>query len=195
LLWLFKQDNYEILKQLSNETMLKRMGIIYALQQEKLNWLGNVPLSGIKALRERGEMNDIREVLGKNITEIQSASDDNFEEIGLQVKYNIEQAMIKHSAQVKDLSEKYKRMLGFGVGEAGTIAASGTLNFIASPYPPIAMAAGIVLGLGFSIKTCKEYLSWRSKLKELRTKPVALLFDTYTKNEPSKEKSQESACN
>ena len=154
--------------------------IINALQQKDLRWLGEVPINKIKMLRERGELADLRDLLSRNIENVENVSDEEFIEVGNQVKYNIEQAMKKHSTDIQDLNEKYR--LKYQLGSVSTIV-SGTMGFVAAAYPPLALAAGVVSAIAGSgsIITAKDFLEKREKMKELQRKPVAMLFDAKQK--------------
>ena len=88
--------------------------------------------------------------------------------------------MLKHSADVQDLNEKYR--LKYQLGSVSTIV-SGTMGFVAAAYPPLALAAGVVSAIAGSgsIITAKDFLEKREKMKELQRKPVAMLFDAKQK--------------
>ena len=179
--WLIEHDNSEIFKHLKEKIVTKDVGIINALQQEELNWLGNIPINKIKIMRERGELGDLRHLLSDNIHTIENVSDEEFVEVGKKVKYNIEQAMRKHSAKVQDLNEKYRRRYNIGIG---SVIVAGTLGVTSALFPPFAVAAGIAAGLtgsGGSFITVKGYMEKREEINELKRKPVAMLFDAKQK--------------
>jgi hypothetical protein len=118
--------------------------------------------------------------LGKDIQEIENASDDDFVEVGRQVKYNIEQALKKHDSEIKDIDEKYGHRFRFG---KASLVETGALAFVSAVYPPIALATGVASAAtgGRSIlKTMSDYVEKRVELEALRKRPVALLFDSRT---------------
>jgi len=179
--WLIKHDNLSIFENMKKKNFSKETMIINALQQKDLKWLGEVPINKIKLLRERGELADLRDLLSRNIENVENISDEEFFEVGQQVKYNVEQAMKKHSADIQDLNEKYR--LKYQLGSVSTIV-SGTMGFVSAIYPPLAIAAGVasaIAGSG-SIFTTKDFLEKREKIKDLKRKPVAMLFDAKNAN-------------
>jgi hypothetical protein len=178
LLWLIKNDNRLIFDHLKKKPLSKDTLIMNALQQEELKWMGNIPLDKIKELRVRGELQEIRDILGRNIEDIANVNDEEFVDVGRQVKYNIEEAFKKHDAEVKDLDEKYKRRYKI---DAVTIVA-GNLGMVAALYPPFVLAASVasgIIGGGSVIDALRSYLEKRDQLQALRRKPVAMLFDSH----------------
>lgn len=171
-----RNDNENILKKQQKTSFTRESLIISSLQQDELKWLGNIPLDKLLELREKGELADLRDFIGRNIKNIENASDEDFIEVGNQVRYNIEMALRKHDSEVKGLNEKYRRIIDLSAVGAVSCVVSGTIGFIASAFQPLALASA-VLGSPFLIQTYKEYLGYRDKYKELKTKPVAMLFD------------------
>lgn len=176
-LWLIKNDNELIFEHLARKPISKDMLIINALQQEELKWIGNVPLNKIRELRERGELQEIRDILGQNVKAIQNVSDEEFVEVGRQIKHNLKEIFKKHDSEVKDLNEKYRRKYKIDVG---TILVSGSIGIVSALFPPLTMAAGVtsvIVGGGSVIQAIKDYISKREQLEALQKKPVAMLFD------------------
>ncbi|MCW4019237.1 MAG: hypothetical protein NWF00_11265 [Candidatus Bathyarchaeota archaeon] len=177
LSWLIRNQNEEIREKLGKQALSKDELVINALQQKELKWLGNVPIEKIEEIREKGELQELRTLLNQNIKELENSKDEEFLEVGCQVKYNIEQAMKKHAADTKNLNEKYR--IKFALGKA-SIVVSGTLGVLSAAYPPIAVAAGVLsatVGGGSIINTVNDYIDKREEVKELKRKPVAMLFD------------------
>jgi hypothetical protein len=175
LIWLMKHDNANVFSNLKKRVFSKDALVISALQQEDLRWLGNVPMNKIGELRERGELADLRDLIGKNIINVENASDEEFVEVGNQVKYNIEQAIRKHNTQVGILNERYRTKYEIDA----SLVVSGAMGIFATCYLSIPYAAGIITSItgGCGLKTLNDYLEQREKVKELKTKPVAMLFD------------------
>lgn len=177
LVWLIRKDNESLFERLKKRGMSQDTLILNALQQEELRWLGNVPLNKVIELRERGELQDLRDLLAKNVHDIENATDEDFIEVGRQVKYNLEEAFKKHDAEVKGLDEKYKRKYDIDVA---SLMVSGSLGIISALYPPLALATGIasgIIGSGSIITTVKDFIEKREKLRDLQKKPVAILFE------------------
>lgn len=179
LLWLIENNNELVFEHLERKPISKDMLIMNALQQEELKWIGNVPLNRIKELRERGELQEIRNIIGQNIKDIANASDEEFVEVGRQVKHNLEETFKRHASEVKDLDEKYRRKYKIDVA---SVVVSGSLGIVSALFPPFALATGVVssiVGGESVIQTAKDYLTKREHLQALRKKPVAMLFDAH----------------
>jgi hypothetical protein len=171
--WLMANDNKLIAQALGKNDFSKEELILNALQYRELTWLGNVPITHLQKLRERGELADLREILSKNITAIENASDDDFFEIGKQVKYNIDQALLNHASKVHDLNRKYKDMYKLG---GASLMVTGTLAIFSAFYSPLSIATSIVGG-GTLLNLIQTYTEKRRKTDELKRKPIAILFD------------------
>jgi hypothetical protein len=175
-IWLLNSDNKQIAEQARKTPISKDTLVLNALQKHELSWIGNVPFNKIVEMRRRGELQDMRELLGRSITEIQTANDDEFVEVGRQVEYNLEQAFRRHSKEVQELSEEYKRKYKI---DAASIAATGTIGLISAMYPPIASIAFLQRIVGaVSIKELiEDFFEKRKKLRALQRKPVGMLFE------------------
>lgn len=177
LIWLMQNSGMSLSTVVKAKVATRDSALLHALQEENVRWLGNVPLDRIEELRERGELQDLRDLLGRNVKTIEEASDEEFFEVGQQVKYNIEQAVKKHSSEVQDLNKEYRKKYKLNVP---SLIVTGALAITASVAPPIAIVASVLgstLG-GTTVKEIiKDYQEKRNKIKELQKKPVAMLFD------------------
>lgn len=160
------------------EFLSKNTMILNALQDEELRWLGNIPLNKIKELRQRGELQDMRDLLSNNTGNIQSANENDFAEVTLQVKYSLDEGFKKHSAKVAELDKKYRSIYKIDVP---TLVVSGTLGLASSLYPPLALAAGITGGTTV-LDVIKKYNEKRHEEEALKKKPIAMLFNVYKKS-------------
>lgn len=175
--WLLKNDNALVNGYLRKKPISKDGLIITALQQEEFKWIGNVPLAKIRELRERGELQEIRALLGQNVNALENASDEEFAEVGRQVRYNLDEAFKKHNLEVKELDAEFKAKYKIDVA---SIVVSGSLGLVSALFPPLVLATGIASGIvggGSIIKTAEDYINKRSQLQALRKKPIAMLFD------------------
>ena len=176
--WLIKNDNDTLYKKAGAKAFSKEAMVISALQQEKLRWLGNVPINKICQLRERGELADLRHLIRDEIGDIEQASDEDFSEVANQVKYNIDNALKKHSVQISDLRAVYRDKYNLDIKY---YIVSGAIAITSAIFQPIASATGIIATLSgivpSTFKTLTDYYEERTRLKELQKKPVALLFE------------------
>lgn len=132
-------------------------------------------------MRERGELQEIRELLGQNIKELENVRDSEFMEVGRQVNYNLQEAFKKHSSEVEDLDKKYRKKYNIGLT---SITVSGTLNMVSLLYPSLAQYIGVVsqvVGAGSLLELVRDFCSKREELQTLQKKPVATLFDVHNK--------------
>jgi len=166
-----KKDNEEL--NLRDKLSSKDSLILNALKQENLKWLGNVPINDILTLRERGELQDLRDLIGRNVRELENVSDEDFIEVGQQINYNLDQAFRKHDAEVNDLNRTYKKKYKIDVS---SLIVSGSLAIATTLYPPISQVAGLVGG-GSLLKVINDFFNKREKMKELQKKPVVMLFN------------------
>jgi hypothetical protein len=173
LIWLMQNSNVYSSKEIKGKVASKHSFILQALQEENIRWLGNIPLTKIKEIREEGKLQDLRNLLGRNIETIEGVSDEEFFEVGQQVRYNIETAFKKHSREIKDLNDDYRKKYKL---KTPSLIVSGALGITASVYPPVAIAASI-LGGSSVLSIIEDYQEKREKIKELQRKPVAMLFD------------------
>jgi len=179
LLWLLKKDNELTFSHLKMPQISKDALIMNALQEKELKWLGNVPLIKLKVLRQRGELQELRDTISENVEEMTNVSDEEFVEVGRLVKYNLEEAFKRHDSEVKDLNEKYRRRYDIDVA---SITVSGSLGVVSALFPPLALAAGTassIIGSGSILKMINDYVKKREQLEALQKKPVAMLFDAH----------------
>jgi stress-induced morphogen len=165
-------------KQAKKRPLSKDTLVLNSLQTHEFRWIGNVPLNKIVEMRERGELQDMRELLSRSITEIETATDDEFVEVGRQVEYNLEQAFKKHRNEIQELSESYKNKYKIDVV---SVAVTGTLGLISAMYPPLAQIIGFLsssLAETVSVsKLIRDFFEERKSLRALQRKPVGMLFE------------------
>lgn len=172
-----KKDNELINKFIEKPPVTKDTLVIQALQQQEFSWLGDIPLYKIHELRERGELGEMREILGENINEIKNAKDIDFVETASQINYSLSEKFKKHEHEVKNLDKTYRRKYKINVP---TLIASGTLGIISAVFPNIASFTGIasLLSGSYSVPNLiKDYLEKKGKVESLKEKPIAMLFD------------------
>jgi hypothetical protein len=175
LAWKLEHDNEFLAEKFGVEHVSRNSLVINALQLDGFRWLGNVPVEAIVRLRQEGELQDLRDVLSREIKGIETARDEDFVEVTRQVSYNLNQEFKRHRGQVRQLDQRFRRRYNFDVASA---IVSGTIGVMCAMFPPLALVAGVVGG-GSLINTISDVLEERSTRAELRKKPVALLFEAY----------------
>lgn len=145
--------------------------IMNALQREQFVWIGNVPLSAIKVLREQDKMEYMRSVLRNGILSITTKKDQNLSLVINQLQDNFQEAFRKQKLEQELLQSEVQKILkkkipltiiGFLVGFIPYVG-----NFITLPF-----AAKELFG---SYKETKEKLCLEQK------SPVNLLMCSYEK--------------
>ena len=174
-LWMLKKDNLLFLNNDKKKSFSKQTLIVNALNQEKLKFIGDIPIDKIKNIRERGELGDLRKLISDNIEDLGNSNDEDLESVANQVEYNIFQAMKKHQAEIKDLDEKYRTK--YKIYSASLITL-GSLGIISSIYPPIPYIVSLFGGAGLISKTIWEYFEKRDQRKILKKRPIGIFFDT-----------------
>lgn len=162
---------------MGKDTISKNMMMLNALQGEQFRWLGDVPLNKIKELRQRGELQEMRELLGQNIDEIQNANVADFGEVATQVEYSLREGFKRHTEEVGSLDKKYRSSFNIDVP---SLVVSGALGLASTVYPPLVYIAGITGGTTV-IDILRKYGEKKHEHEELEKKPIVMLFDAYKK--------------
>lgn len=171
-LWETKTDN-KLINEKFKLGIDKDSLVLNALQLDDFKWLGNVPIDEIFKLREKGELQEIRNIFRTEIKEIENCSDEEFNDVVNQVKYNLETAFKKHQSEVSGLEQKYKRKIK--MDKAGLLV-GGTISAVSSMFPPLT-ALGMLIGGAGGADFLRTYIEYRKEKEELRKKPVGLLFN------------------
>lgn len=176
LLLLLKDKRLEVAA-MRKGAVTKDMVMLNALQGEQFRWLGDVPLNKIRELRQRGELQEMRDLLGQNINDIQNANDADFGEVATQVEYSLREGFKRHNEEVSTLDKKYRSSYNI---DLPSLIVSGALGVASTVYPPLVYVAGITGGTTI-LDIVRKYREKKQELEELKKKPVAMLFDAYEK--------------
>jgi hypothetical protein len=147
--------------------------LLNILQLDDFKWLGNASIESIRLLREQGEMQNLRYVFKTELDEMANASDDEFEEVAQQVKYNLETALRQHESELNNLDKTYNKKYGLDV--AGIVI--GTISGVSSMHNPLIPSILSTIGGVSLIDLFRNYLDFRETRKELQQKPVGILFE------------------
>ncbi len=175
----YDADKAEIERNLKNLHVLRGL---QSLAENKMQWLGKVPVKALIEIRKTGALAEIREVLGKGVMELAQAKPTNFHQTADQVFDNIEHAFVDHKEKIKKLSKKKWKFAGTDIG---SWLAVGTLEVTAAATGlPVWGLATIAANQVFDFPKLKDIPASIKELAEesrkLKQSPVGMLF-TYAK--------------
>lgn len=131
--------------------------ILNSLQRNEFDWIGNVPISALGALRERGELEYMRNALRKGIHDIKTKDDTDLESTVKQLQDNMNEMFACQKAEVARLQEEVKS--------------------ISEEDVPIEIGANLIGLLGWfgtAFGVVNSYLSIKDKLEEAKAKEIDL---------------------
>jgi hypothetical protein len=175
LRWILEHDNKYLADKLGFGSVSRDSLVLNALQLDGFEWMGNVPTDAVVRMREEGEFQNIRDILGRGIERIEGVSDKDFLEVTKQVGYNLDQEFRRHAAELKAMDTEFRRKYKF---DLASVTVGGAIAVMSAMYPPLASLAPFVGSVG-PTKTILDVLEQRTRRDELRRKPVALLFQAY----------------
>ncbi len=165
--------NNKIKNKIPKESLL-----INILNNKNFNFLNNVTPDLLIKLRKEGELQNIRNFMFENLNKIQGLENENISEIIKDFKYNLQEAMKRHSAEIRNIKKRYIRNIKVKTSQAFL---SGTLSIMAFYYPPI-----ILLGSILGATTFKEIIDILNekniKIEDLSKKPIGILYNISEKN-------------
>jgi hypothetical protein len=118
---------------MQNEKRMPAQSVVpsYLLEKE-FKFLGNVPLDILKQLREKGEMQELRNCIGKEV--VAGSSEEATEEGIKQIKYNLDQALIEHQGKVEELDKKFRESLRVDIPSLLINGGLSILGVIGNPW-------------------------------------------------------------
>ncbi|HVP92175.1 MAG TPA: hypothetical protein VMS94_00380 [Acidobacteriota bacterium] len=145
--------------------------VINALQLDNFEWLGNVPLDKLVLMRKNNEMQELRELLKNEVSEIHECNRGELEIVAKRVQSNLTRAFENHEKEIRDIENEYKKSYRV----AGSLITTGTIASIAGLFwPPAALA--LILGGGGLIDLKKIYTDHKEKILEMTNRPVGIMF-------------------
>lgn len=146
-------------------------GIANSLQMEKFQWLTKVPIKALKAFREEGTLDYMRNILRHGITDLKAKSDKNLTFVSEQLEKNMNDAFKQQSGQISDLEKKVKKITNLEIPLT-------TTGFLAGFIPVV----GNIVSLCMAGRDIKKYLKERREAKESlsekRSSAINLLMRT-----------------
>lgn len=174
LLWKYEYDA-EAARDLNPQ--IKDTVLVNALQNDRLTWLGNVPIEALIKLRKEGALNELRAILSKGISNIEKADERTYNQTVDGIIGGINEAFYKHLEDLKKYSTN-KKFFGFDVAsflvEGGVVIASTSTGNI-----PLSVISGVLSLAG--IPNAKDIWKKGNELlkegEKIHRSPVGILFD------------------
>jgi len=150
--------------------------IANALQKERFNWINRVPLPAIKILREENQLDYIREVLRKGITDLKAKKDTDLVVVAQQIEKNLQNAFKRQNNEINILQKKVSTIVKKDIPIAGA-------GFLAGFIPYI----GDIVSLLFTYRDIRKSLEQRKFLnKQINSKQkdfINLLIKSYERED------------
>lgn len=140
---------------------------------DDVGWLGSVPPEVLVKLRQRGELEDMRQVFRAAERTLAAAPARDFASVAKDVWYRLDTALKRHRAQLSDIEADYATAFRLKVG--GLVAA-GALAWATTAIPLLAAPAAAV-GVPTLYSTIQSYLQKRQRVAELRQRPIGILWE------------------
>lgn len=143
--------------------------ILSALQHEKFEWIGNIPLSAIKILREEGKLEYMRSTLRNGISSIVSRKDHDLSFTIDQLQNNFTEAFERQKCEMKILQAKVNKIVKKNIPIA-------IVGFLLGFIPGL----GNFLSVPFTLKDIfGSYQSVKKELGERKGNNINLLMKAY----------------
>lgn len=156
------------------------MHVVRALASEANNnlvWLGNVPPETVLEIRKRGLAEELRELLGRGVSDLVGINPDNYFRTADQVVENLESAFRRHQQALMEARQKKLKLYGIDVGACMVTGAVGIAGALTGS--PTLGAISSVMG----IAGLPNFKDIKTKFKEIaaedkarRESPTGLLF-------------------
>ena len=152
--------------------------VINALQLDNFKWLGNVPTDKLVEIRNNHELQDLRELFNREISEIYECNRDELEIVARRVQYNLTKAFEEHKRKLSDIDNEYRKRYRIDT----SLIITGAIASVAGLFWPPAVLASIIGGGGL-IDLKRIYDEHKEQILKTANKPVGILFRAYQKEE------------
>lgn len=139
-------------------------------------WIGNLPTEALVEARKRGELNEIRSTLTKNINRIKFTKPEDLESVTAQVQQNLKDEFEEHQKNLKDIEKRFKR--NFYLKSPITVIGE-LLGYVPDPHM---QAASALLSVPFTLIGLVDMYSSSNKIIEEdrieRGRLIGLMYDS-----------------
>jgi len=143
LIWKYEHD---LKRRGSNEKKIKDLLVNNALTSINSPLIGNLTDKAIIKLRQENALQDLRNLITKNINEVKEASEEDFEKVTNQVTLNLTEAFEEHGKYIEDIRVRNKKFYGYdiipslitgGLSIAAAFTGNPVINKVAASFSPI----------------------------------------------------------
>ncbi len=139
--------------------------------------LSGLPSETIIELRRNGATAELRELIGKGIDEINSASDAEATFVADEVIANIDEAFSNHDETLRDLTSSKRKFYGLDVGRYVVSGGLGLASLLTkSPTLGVLTFLSQLGGTLAPDELARRYREMRSKSESLQRSPVGMMF-------------------
>lgn len=144
----------------------------------EMQWLGNIPPEALIEMRQQGATEELREILGRGVSDIAASEPANFFYTTEQVVDNIRGAFEQHQQNLTKLRNKTWKFAGVDVGSwiaIGTIEVTAALSG-APTFGLLAFAADQLMDVPKLKELPNKFQEIQKEAKTIKASPVGLLF-------------------
>lgn len=151
------------------------------LGESRLQWVGKIPPKGLIELRKTGAIDEIRDVLSNDISDLVHSDSTNYTKTSHKVFNNISGALVKHQENIKKLKQKKWKIAG---QDFGSWLAIGTIEISSACLgTPIYGISSVVLNQIVDSPKLKDLKKSVDKIKDveqekkdLTKSPIGIMF-------------------
>jgi hypothetical protein len=144
----------------------------------QMQWLGNIPSEALIEMRQQGATEELREILGRGVSDIAASEPGNFFHTTEQVVDNIRAAFEQHQQNLTKIRNKTWKFVGVDVGSwlvIGTIEVAAALS--GSPVCGlVVLAADQLMDVPKLKELPNKFQEIQKEAKTIKASPVGLLF-------------------
>ncbi len=151
------------------------------LSNTKHKWIGKIPPLALIEIRKSGAIDEIRQILNKDINELVSASPDDFKSTSHKVFNNLNNAFIKHERSIQELSKKKWKFAGQNI--SSWLVVGGIEITAACIGTPLYGASSVIINQLTEAPKIKdfpekfnEFKEYSNKQEELKKSPIGMIF-------------------
>jgi hypothetical protein len=144
-------------------------GIINSLQQDRFNWISNVPIGIIKSLRLENKMDYMRSILRNSLTNIKVNNDKDLISTSEAIEKNFIEAFKRQDEEIASLEKQVKEITQVDMPIT-------TIGSIVGFIPVIGIPVSVVMTARDLIKSTAQSVKLKAQLSEKRTDVINILL-------------------